>query len=859
MNHIRQSKCLYQLVNKYNMGTFSFENKIVDIEKYKYSDELCEVWDYVVNVTMAIYPSFCITKHHLILAMSECVFCNVYKYYNNHLTDEELNDLTTSLIDNINSEGIVVADDITEYFLHEDLKKALEETQRYCYKSDKEKGIERETKLSSTILLYHILTDSNNSNDYQALKFSLADLLNIDVDDIVANEKKKSRKIHATIPYAKIGMEGSISVDVSNIPHQSIDTYTISLEDEICKESYDRLVGREEELDILVNILCRRKKNNAILVGPAGCGKTSIIYGLAERIHDGTVPQCLRNKKIVMLNVLKLVSGTTLRGMLEERVETLFSELKQNPNYILFLDDMQSVLKSTNKERDSDLTDVIGDVLSGGDVRIIGCIGFKDYRNSIERNSAICRKMQKMVIEPLNASDSLKVLQQNKIGYEKYHHVSFGNDILELAVVLAERYINSTCLPDSALDVLDVTGAKLYNSNFSEDEDMLTLIQQRDELLEKQHIAMDEGNWEDVSEIIKELNTVNGDIHILENKNMNEKKTYTKVTVNDIMQTVSNLTKIPVSNLSESDKANILSMEDKLNSKVIGQKEAVSEIVKAIKRSKAGFNDKSKVIASFLFISPTGCGKTLMAKEIARQLFGSESALIRFDMSEYQEKTDVNKFIGAAAGYVGYENGGLLTEAVKNKPYCVLLFDEIEKADESIYNLFLQLFDEGRLTDNNGQTINFKNVIVIMTSNVGAKQASEQGGGIGFNTDENENKMRIMSKSLRRKFSPEFLNRIDKIVNFNSLSDDTLKEIVGLELNKIVDRVKENGIKLKFDKSINEYIFNECIKEKEYGARPIMRLIQDNVSDKIVDTILLSEKSNKSYKISYKNNNVIVI
>ena len=329
----------------------------------------------------------------------------------------------------------------------------------------------------------------------------------------------------------------------------------------------------------------------------------------------------------------------------------------------------------------------------------------------------------------------------------------------------------------------------------------------------------------------------------------NDESTWIKATEDDIADTVSAITTIPVSKLSDSNKTTILHIDEILKKDVIGQDEAINDISKAIKRSRAGFSDNNRCI-SLMLIGKSGVGKTLIAKKLAENVFGDEKSLVRFDMSEYQDKTSVNKLLGSSAGYVGYDNGGLLTEAVKNKPYCVLLFDEIEKADESIYNVFLQLFDEGRLTDNNGTTVNFKNVIVIMTSNVGAKQASELGNGVGFQSNEEENKKAIIEKSLKNKFNPEFLNRIDKIIHFNSLTDENIKAITALELDKLTNRVKENGVNLTYNSDVVDYVFKKAIREKEYGARPVMRIIQDNISDKIVDMVLESDNNQNSFDIS---------
>ena len=425
------------------------------------------------------------------------------------------------------------------------------------------------------------------------------------------------------------------------------------------------------------------------------------------------------------------------------------------------------------------------------------------------------------------------------------------------AVKLAKRYITNNNLPDSAIDVIDLTGASISLNN-KQSTSMKTLKEELNSFDGEKKKAMNSGNFEKLDEIAKKESQLLKKISDMKKKIDNDESTWIHATEDDIADTVSAITTIPVSKLSISNKTTILHIDKILKKDVIGQDEAINEIAKAIKRSRAGFSDNNKC-TSLMMIGTTGVGKTLIAKKLAENVFGDEKALIRFDMSEYQDKTSVNKLLGSSAGYVGYENGGLLTEAVKNKPYCVLLFDEIEKADESIYNVFLQLFDEGRLTDNNGTTVNFKNVIVIMTSNIGAKQASEMGNGVGFQSNVEENKKSIIEKSLKNKFNPEFLNRIDNIIHFNALSDDNTKVITRLELDKLRNRVKENGVNLTFGSDVIDYVFKKAIQEKEYGARPIMRIIQDNISDRVVDLVLESENKQNSFYISINKDDEVIV
>ena len=725
------------------------------------------------------------------------------------------------------------------------------------------------TKLGSEHILLSIINPANHFKVGEKLiSFGLAyDSICSNCRDFVDETEQKSPKVKkvdnsyisnnhqdAKIPL-KSEINSKVFVQNGNTPF--INKYTINLHEEIANGKYDKLIGREDILDNVIKVLSRRRKNNVILVGKPGTGKTSIGYRLAEMIDCGSVPDNLEGKQVVMLDVMALLSGTHLRGMFEERVDGLFKELKNNSNYILFIDDMQNIVRNTGKDKDGDLSDVISKILTEGNVRVVGTISFKDYRNGIENNSVLSTKLQKIIVEPSTKEETFKILKSNKSYYENFHHVKFDDECLLKAVKLAKRYITNNNLPDSAIDVIDLTGASISLNN-KQSTSMKTLKEKLNSFDGEKKKAMNSGNFEKLDEIAKKESQLLKKISDMKKKIDNDESTWIHATEDDIADTVSAITTIPVSKLSISNKTTILHIDEILKKDVIGQDEAINEIAKAIKRSRAGFSDNNKC-TSLMMIGTTGVGKTLIAKKLAENVFGDEKALIRFDMSEYQDKTSVNKLLGSSAGYVGYENGGLLTEAVINKPYCVLLFEEIEKADESIYNVFLQLFDEGRLTDNNGTTVNFKNVIVIMTSNIGAKQASEMGNGVGFQSNVEENKKSIIEKSLKNKFNPEFLNRIDNIIHFNALTDDNIKVITRLELDKLRNRVKENGVNLTFGSDVIDYVFKKAIQEKEYGARPIMRIIQDNISDRVVDLVLESENKQNSFYISINKDDEVIV
>lgn len=818
--------------------------------------EYTDILAYMLDVLNNEFPTVEFTPEYIMLSILDNPRCHANMIMDNILMTDTLDYLRNYYADVIKGQPKKPILNITTKF------KFNEELTGIYDKAEIEANAMSSSKLGSEHVLLAIMNPSNHfkiAEKLNSLGLSYDSMCNNCRDFEAPNTEQKTSKVkksdnsyinnnHQDNGKMPLKSEVNSKVFVQNVNTPFINKYTIDLHEEIANGKYDKLVGRESILNNIITVLSRRRKNNVILVGKPGCGKTSIGYRLAEMIDEGCVPATLEGKKVVMLDVMALLSGTHLRGMFEERVDGLFKELKNNSNYILFIDDMQNIVRNTGKDKDGDLSDVIGRILTEGDVRVIGTIPFKDYRNGIENNSALSTKLQKIIVEPSSKEETLEILKSNKGYYENFHHVKFDDACLLKAVKLAKRYITNNSLPDSAIDVIDLTGASISLNN-EQSISLKTLKEKLKSFDAEKKNAMNSGNFEKLDEIAKKESLLQKEIADMKKMIDNDESTWIKATEDDIADTVSAITTIPVSKLSDSNKTTILHIDEILKKDVIGQDEAINDISKAIKRSRAGFSDNNRCI-SLMLIGKSGVGKTLIAKKLAENVFGDEKALVRFDMSEYQDKTSVNKLLGSSAGYVGYDNGGLLTEAVKNKPYCVLLFDEIEKADESIYNVFLQLFDEGRLTDNNGTTVNFKNVIVIMTSNVGAKQASELGNGVGFQSNEEENKKAIIEKSLKNKFNPEFLNRIDKIIHFNSLTDENIKAITALELDKLTNRVKENGVNLTYNSDVVDYVFKKAIREKEYGARPVMRIIQDNISDKIVDMVLESDNNQNSFDIS---------
>lgn len=820
------------------------------------STECQDVMSYMSDVLVNEFPISELTPDYLILSMLDNSRCHANIILDNFFMSDAIECLRNECVNNIQSIKTSMVVEKAKTFSNE-LSKIID----LGLSEMRKLGL---SKLGTEHLLAAMISKENEDGDsYKLLdRFGLNyHLVYVQCEGFIESKPKTIDKsfVNNNHQNNKIPLKSEINSRnvVSNDDTPFINKYTTNLNEEIYKNKYDRLIGREEILNNIIKVLSRRKKNNVILVGKEGVGKTSIGRRLAEMIEEGNVPDILENKKVLMLDVMALVSGTHLRGMFEERVDNLFKELKSNPNYILFIDDMQNVVKNSGKDKDADLSDMLGNILADGEIRVIGTISFKNYRNGIENNSVLSTKLQKIIVEPSTKEETFEILKQNKSYYENFHHVKFNDECLYKAIALARRYITNNNLPDSAIDVIDLTGASMSLNN-KKCNPLKSYRSKLEKLDEKKKIAMNNGDFEKLDEYYRIESKIMKDISDKQKEMDKDDSSWLIATEENIADTVSSITNIPVAKLKASDKSAILNIAETLKKDVIGQDDAIEEISKAIKRARAGFSDNNKCI-TILAIGPSGVGKTILAKKIAENIYGDERALVRFDMSEYQDKTSVNKLIGANAGYIGYENGGLLTEAIKNKPYCVLLFDEIEKADESIYNLFLQLFDEGRLTDNNGVVVNFKNVIVIMTSNIGARQASEVGAGLGFINNSEATKKSIVEKAIKNKFNPEFINRIDKIIHFNSLTEENLKTISKIELDRVCKRVKENGITIEYSDDVIDYVYERAIVDKEYGARPIMRIIQDNISDKVVDLVLSTNKKKNKYNVSVNSNGEIVV
>jgi ATP-dependent Clp protease ATP-binding subunit ClpC len=626
----------------------------------------------------------------------------------------------------------------------------------------------------------------------------------------------------------------------------------------------DPVVGRGDEINRIAQILSRRKKNNPVLIGEPGCGKTALVEGLAIKINEGRCPRNLLDKRIIALDLTSIVAGTKYRGQFEERMKAIIDELKDNPNIIIFIDEIHTVVGTGNASGSLDAANIFKPALARGEVQCIGATTINEYRENIEKDGALERRFQKVVVEPTTMEETLQILNNIKEKYEDHHKVKFTEESLSTCVMLAERYITNREFPDKAIDIMDEVGAKVQvDIEYPKEiEDLRSKLS--DLKLEKVEVVKSQ-KYEKAAELRDEEKNV---VRELEDRKLEweieMESSRIDITEKDIYDVVSQITKIPLSKLDADETKSLLTLEKSLKKLVIGQDEAIQKIARAIRRNRVGIREVKKPIGSFMFLGSTGVGKTHLAKAIAKEVFGSEDALIRLDMSEYKEKFNSTRLIGSPPGYVGYNEGGQLTEAVRKKPYSVILLDEIEKAHSDIYDLLLQIFDDGHITDSLGRKINFKNTLLIMTSNVGAKQVSEFNSPLGFSTKESESRLEekreaIIKKALKNTFRPEFLNRIDQTVVFKPLEKSTVSKIIKLEIKSLQDRLVEQNYDISFDDSITKFILNEGYDEK-FGARPIKRAIQNKIEDFISENILKGDiLENMKYKISVTKENEIVI
>lgn len=624
-----------------------------------------------------------------------------------------------------------------------------------------------------------------------------------------------------------------------------LDNFGIDMTKAAMENKLDPIVGREKEIERLAQILSRRKKNNPILIGEPGVGKSAIVEGLALRIIQKKSSRVLFDKRVIALDMASVVAGTKYRGQFEERIKAILNELSKNPNIILFIDEIHTIVGAGGATGSLDAANMLKPALARGEIQCIGATTLDEYRKNIEKDGALERRFQKVMVDPTTAEETLQILHNIKDRYEEHHNVKYTEDALEACVSLTDRYITDRNFPDKAIDALDEAGSRMHIANIQVPKAIQKMEAELNEVIEKKTEAVKAQKYELAASFRDSQRQLTAKLEEMETDwKARLKEQPETVDAEKVAEVVSMMSGIPVQRIAEAEGKKLLAMKDNLKSAVIGQDEAVNKIVKAIQRNRIGLKDPNRPIGTFMFLGPTGVGKTHLAKKIAEELFDSADALIRVDMSEYMEKFNVSRLVGAPPGYVGYEEGGLLTEKVRRKPYSVILLDEIEKAHPDVFNLLLQVMDEGHLTDSLGRKIDFKNTILILTSNVGTRQLKDFGKGIGFNsinTAGKEYSRGVLQKALNKTFSPEFLNRVDDIIIFDQLSKESIEHIIDIELEGFYKRIAELGYKVKLTQKAKDFLADKGY-DIQFGARPLKRAIQNYVEDEIAEVILSGAK-----------------
>jgi len=729
-------------------------------------------------------------------------------------------------------------------------------TEKVLKMSILEARLTKNAETDSEHLLLAILKDYNNLAAH-----SLRDY-NMDYAGALSYFKSIYSDDEDTSSYPKMGADftddddedealgGGSSVNTQQ-PRQSSDTpvldnFGTDMTKAAQEGKLDPIVGRENEIERLAQILSRRKKNNPILIGEPGVGKSAIVEGLALRITQKKVSRLLFDKRVISLDMASVVAGTKYRGQFEERIKAILNELSKNPNIILFIDEIHTIVGAGGATGSLDAANMLKPALARGEIQCVGATTLDEYRKNIEKDGALERRFQKVMVAPTTAEETLQILHNIKGRYEEHHNVKYTDDALEACVKLTDRYITDRNFPDKAIDALDETGSRMHISNINVPPVIEELEKELSNIVDMKTDAVKAQKYELAASFRDKQRQLMLKLEQEETAWENQLKEQPQIVdAEKVAEVVAMMSGVPVQRIAEAESIKLLGMKDSLKASVIGQDEAVEKVVKAIRRNRIGLKDPNKPIGTFMFLGPTGVGKTYLAKKIAEELFDSAESLIRIDMSEYMEKFTVSRLVGAPPGYIGYEEGGLMTEKVRRKPYSVVLLDEIEKAHPDVFNILLQVMDEGHLTDSLGKKVDFKNTILIMTSNVGTRQLKDFGKGIGFQSEfikgsEEKHSRGVLQKALNRTFSPEFLNRVDDIIIFDQLDKEAIYKIIDIELKDFYKRIKELGYNLTLTEEAKSYIAEKGY-DKQFGARPLKRAIQNYLEDKIAEVVLAGE------------------
>ncbi|MEE2931723.1 MAG: ATP-dependent Clp protease ATP-binding subunit [Bacteroidota bacterium] len=787
---------------------------------------------------------------------------------------EVLNDLgieTTSLREIIEN-SIPKIDEKKEIYKEENIS-FKKQTERVLKKSILERKNLEDEKIKTIHVLLAILLDKNNiiTSTLEHMQINYDVLLETYVK--LSENNKISSKLDSPTEddindddhlFGSSTSSSKQTRSKTNTP--VLDNFGRDLTKYAQEDKLDPIIGRQKEIERVAQILSRRKKNNPILVGEPGVGKSAIVEGLALRIVQKKVSRILFEKRVVMLDLAALVAGTKYRGQFEERMKAVITELENNPNIILFIDEIHTLVGAGGASGSLDASNMFKPALARGELQCIGATTLDEYRQYIEKDGALERRFQKILVDPSSVEETIQILQNIKTRYEEHHNVEYTNEALKACVILTDRYMNDRFLPDKAIDALDEAGSRVHITNINVPKKITELEEKLEEVTSKKKASIKKQKFEEAAELRdnekklqKELEYTN---NIWQQDLKNQKET---VSEDNVAEVISIMTGIPMQRVASQEKKKLSLMCEEIRKKIIGQNNAIDKIVNAIRRNRVGLKDPQKPIGSFIFLGPTGVGKTQLAKALAEEMFDSQESLIRIDMSEYMEKFAVSRLVGAPPGYIGYEEGGQLTEKVRKKPYSVILLDEIEKAHPDVFNLLLQALDDGRMTDSLGRRIDFKNTIIIMTSNIGSRQLKDFGQGVGFNTSARKENIDshskgVIEKALKRTFAPEFLNRVDDVILFNSLTKEDIYQIIGIEMQNIIQRINTLGYKIKVNDNAKNFIAEKGFDSK-FGARPLKRAIQKYIEDPLAQEIInakLKEGDSINIKLNKKGSDLTI-